>query len=45
MRGDSNLTSALSYVSDTEKVAKQIDEMMSNYYIDIFKKEIEKGDS
>lgn len=37
MRGDSNLSSALPYISDTEKVAKQIDEMMSNYYIDIFR--------
>ena len=44
MRGDSNLSSALPYVSDTEKVAKQIDEMMSNYYIDIFKQEIKKGE-
>ena len=44
MRGDSNLSSALPYISDTEKVAKQIDEMMSNYYIDIFKKEIKKGE-
>lgn len=44
MRGDSNLSSSLPYVSDTEKVAKQIDEMMSNYYMDIFKQEIKKGE-